>query len=75
MVAQSVCRFDCDNDCVCRCEGRMETHVESCEVQCACIIDAAGSPQCECHLDECEVLATIVPNIATLSTARSGGGH
>lgn len=74
-LGQSVCNFKCDQDCVCQCGGKIEAHVEECSFRCACIMDLAGSPSCECSIDDCDLLATISPNIATIATnaIRSGG--
>lgn len=66
-VAQTLCRFDCDNDCVCRCQGRTEAHIENCEFQCACTVDISGFPRCECTLDQCDIITSIAPNIASLA--------
>lgn len=75
MIGQSVCRYDCQNDCTCRCEGKLEAHVNDCEFRCACAVDIAGNPNCECNLDSCELLAAISPNIATIvSNPITGGG-
>lgn len=68
LVGQVICHFICDNDCICQCEGRLESHVEDCELTCVCSVDLSGNPDCACSLDECEILATISPNIATIVT-------
>lgn len=75
MVGQSVCRFQCDNPCVCRCEGKLEAHVVECDFRCACTVSTLGTPDCDCSLDQCEVISTISPNIATLAGAKNSGGH
>ena len=74
-VGMSRCRFDCDSDCVCKCEGKLETHVESCKFSCFCQVDANGNPICDCTKDECEVLAITNPNIATISSNASSATH
>lgn len=66
LVGQSICRYDCENKCTCRCGGKLEASVEDCEFRCACVVDVAGNPQCECNLDSCEILSGIAPNIGTL---------
>lgn len=66
LVGQSICRFQCENDCTCRCEGKLEAHVNECDFRCACAIDVSGNPNCECNLDNCELITSISPNIATI---------
>lgn len=65
-VGQSRCRFDCDNECVCKCEGKLEAHIQRCDYTCFCTVDTTGNPQCDCSMDTCDVLAVISPNIANL---------
>lgn len=69
-TGQSLCRFDCDNDCTCRCEETLQAHVENCEFRCACTVDVAGFPACECSMDNCEILSTINQNLATIVSVR-----
>lgn len=66
VVGQSACSFQCQNDCVCQCEGKLEAHVQSCDFTCACTISISGNPECNCSLDECDLLATITPHIADI---------
>lgn len=73
-VGTATCRYDCDNDCICKCEGKTEAHVENCEFRCTCTVDGAGNPICECAMDTCEVLTVISPNIANLTAGGGGGG-
>jgi len=70
-VGQSVCRFLCDDGCDCLCEGKLESKVEQCEFRCACTVDTSGNPQCQCNLDDCQLLVGITPNIATVATSRT----
>ncbi|MCA9508522.1 MAG: hypothetical protein KC505_08885 [Myxococcales bacterium] len=65
-VGQSRCRFDCDNQCVCKCEGKLEAHLERCDFTCLCDLNASGSPVCDCSLESCDVLTAISPNIANI---------
>lgn len=76
-VGQSQCRFNCDNDCICKCEGKLEAHIERCDFRCICTLDASGNPLCECSMETCDVLAVISPNIANLAggSGSTGGGH
>jgi hypothetical protein len=67
LVGQSTCRYTCDNDCTCRCESMLEAYVNDCEFRCACSIDVSGNPNCECSLDDCELLVAISPNVATIA--------
>lgn len=68
-VGQTRCRFDCDNECLCKCEGKIEAHIERCDFICYCSVDGSGNPICDCSMDNCDVLATISPNIANLVSA------
>lgn len=75
-VGQSSCRFGCDQDCICKCEGKLEAHIERCEFRCICSVDTSGNPNCECTMDTCDVLAVISPNIANLTSGSGNrGGH
>lgn len=65
-TGQSLCLYQCDNDCTCQCEGKLQAAIENCEFRCACTVDAAGFPACECSLDNCDLLNTVSKNIATL---------
>lgn len=66
VTGQSACLFQCDNECTCKCEDKMEAHIEGCEFRCVCTVDAAGFPVCECSLDNCDFLTSINKNIATI---------
>jgi hypothetical protein len=65
-IGQSACLFECDNDCTCRCEDKLEAHIENCEFRCACTVDPTGNPACDCSMDQCDLLTTIAKNIATI---------
>ncbi len=70
VVGQSDCSFDCDNECICQCEGKLQAHLEECKFRCVCTVDGSGNPVCNCSLDSCDVLASIVPDIATIVSRR-----
>lgn len=65
-IGQSACTFDCKNNCVCHCDTKLQAHVESCDFECACSVNASGTPECNCTLSECDLVATIVPHIADI---------
>lgn len=71
MTGQSSCRFECDSPCICNCERLLNAQVDDCEFQCVCELDANGNPDCRCNLDNCRLLNTITPNVATIATRRS----
>ncbi len=71
---QAACEFDCDSECVCQCEGKMNASVEECKFQCICTVDVNGNPDCTCNLDECDLLTTINQNIGTLVATPAGIG-
>jgi hypothetical protein len=67
--ARGLCEFQCDNDCICNCEGKIGAHVEGCEFLCALSTDLDGAPQAECALQRCELLTSISPNIGSMVVA------
>lgn len=71
---QAACEFDCDNECICQCEGKLNAAVEECKFQCVCTVDVNGNPDCTCNLSECDILATISQNIGTLVSTPAGIG-
>ncbi len=62
----ATCSFDCDNACVCKCEGNLMAHVENCGINCVAVTSISGHPDVECALSNCKVLAAISPNIGSL---------
>lgn len=65
------CMFRSDNNCTCRCEGKLQAHLEYCNLSCKCAADrSSGKPQCSCHLDQCEMLVGTSPNIGQLATRK-----
>ena len=65
-TGQSTCHFTCTNDCPCNCQEIMHASVRQCEFDCACVVDAAGYPQCECSPTRCDVTTAINKNIASI---------
>lgn len=65
---KATCDFDCDNQCICRCEGKIETHIEECNVDCSCNIDTNGNPDCSCSLSRCDLVTAISPIIGSLTS-------
>lgn len=67
-LSTAECLFMCDNSCTCRCEGKLETHIQYCSITCLCTDagDTPSTPLCQCSLDECETITVIAPNIAEL---------
>jgi hypothetical protein len=68
-TGQSTCDYICNQTSNCNCEQVLQTNVDMCEVRCACTVDASGTPQCECSMVICTILATINKNIATIVSA------
>lgn len=62
----STCRFNCDNDCLCQCEGKTSAHIEQCEVLCVGVTSILGYPEIECTLSECDLITSISPNIGDM---------
>ncbi len=71
-VGEAACQFFCDNECVCQCEGRLNAAVEDCRFDCACTVGTDGNPNCDCNLDQCELVVVVNPNIGTLVTTPVG---
>ncbi len=65
------CFYRCNNNCTCRCEGRLEAHIEYCNMDCQCTNNSLGKPECACNLDECEMIVATDPNIGTLVTQKA----
>jgi hypothetical protein len=69
---QAACEFDCDNECQCLCGGKLQAKVEECKMQCICTVDVNGNPDCTCNLDQCDLIAIVNQNIATIVTSPIG---
>lgn len=74
MNGQGICEFDCDNECICQCQGKLNAHVQECKFNCLCTVDANGNPDCTCNLDQCDILTTVSQNIGTIVSSPAGFG-
>lgn len=68
----TACLFDCKNDCVCNCEGKLFAHIDNCAVNCVAVTSVSGHPDVECNLSGCDLIAAISPNIGSMLNLGNG---
>lgn len=61
----SSCLFDCNNQCYCNCEERIEATIERCRLECTCYVDTTSFPDCYCRISDCYIVAGNRKNIAS----------
>ena len=69
-TGESTCFFNCARkNCTCQCEDLFEYALNSGNIQCRCVTDASGAPNCACSLDQIEGVVLTKPNY-TLNAIR-----
>ena len=70
-TGESTCFFDCRRkNCTCQCENLFEYAFNGGNIQCRCVTDASGAPNCACSLDQIEGVVLTKPNY-TLNAIRT----
>lgn len=64
-TSESTCFFDCRRkNCTCQCEDLFEFAFNGGNIQCRCVTDSSGAPNCACSLDQIEGIVITKPNIS-----------